>query len=120
MHDRVAEVIAEHLRVLGQPMRIRLLERLQQGPATVKELTESVTAGQQNVSQHLTIMHRAGILERRRVGTRVVYEVADFTSVAIIETTRAALSKRSYQLSRLGAALSDEPATNLNGPTSSL
>jgi DNA-binding transcriptional ArsR family regulator len=108
MDNRAAEAIAEQLRVLGQPMRIRLLARLQQGVASVSELTESVTAGQQNVSHHLAVMHKAGILERRKVGTHVFYELADSHSVAIIETTRAALAHRSHELARLSAALSDD------------
>jgi DNA-binding transcriptional ArsR family regulator len=106
MDDDAAELIAEQLRVLGQPVRIKLLARLQRGPASVRELTESLAAVQQNVSQHLAVMHKAGILERRKVGTSVFYEIGDTYSITILEATRAALARRSQELARLSAALS--------------
>jgi DNA-binding transcriptional ArsR family regulator len=106
--DTVAEVVAERLRVLGQPVRIRLLERLQQGPATVRDLTESIGAIQQNVSQHLAVMHKAGVLERRKVGTRVFYEIGDTYTMTILDAAKASLARRSEHLARLSAALSDE------------
>jgi DNA-binding transcriptional ArsR family regulator len=112
MDETAAELIAERLRVLGQPLRIRLLARLQQGPASVNELTESIAAVQQNVSQHLAVMHKAGIVERCKSGAHVFYELADGHSVAIIEATRAALAQRSHQLARLSAALSDDATTS--------
>jgi len=105
--NTAAELIADWLRVLGQPMRVRLLVRLQRGPATVRELTDSVAAVQQNVSQHLAVMHNAGMLERRKVGKRVFYALASADSIAIIEAARTAVVERSHRLARLGEALSD-------------
>ena len=58
-------------------MRIRLLERLQDGEATVGELQELTGASQQNVSKHLGVMLRAGIVGRHKRGNFSVYSIAD-------------------------------------------
>ena len=46
----LAELIARRFRVIGEPMRIRLLDRLRDGEATVTELTEALDASQHNIS----------------------------------------------------------------------
>jgi hypothetical protein len=51
--DRAVELLADRLRILGQPLRIRLLNRLHESPATVQELVNAVGGVQQDVSQHL-------------------------------------------------------------------
>ena len=61
----------------GQPVRIRLIDRFADGGATVQELMDAVCAAQQNVSQHLGILRRAGCLIRRRHGISLRYELAD-------------------------------------------
>jgi DNA-binding transcriptional ArsR family regulator len=105
--DKVAELVADRLRVVGQPVRVRLITCLRSGRASVQELTESLGAVQQNVSQHLTILHRAGVLDRHKVGTRVYYELRDATAVAMLDAARAGLAQRSRELTNLTAGLED-------------
>jgi DNA-binding transcriptional ArsR family regulator len=75
--DPLLELIAQRFRCLGEPMRIKLLDRLRDGEATVSELQEAVGASQQNVSKHLGVLLNAGILSRTKRGTRAVYAIAD-------------------------------------------
>lgn len=75
--DQLVELIAERFRVLGEPMRIRLLDRLREGPATVGELTGATGASQQNVSKHLSVLLRAGLVAREREGNFSRYSIAD-------------------------------------------
>ncbi len=63
--DQVVELIAGRFRLLGEPMRIRLLERLREGEATVGELVEATGAGQQNVSKHLGVLLQGSVVSRR-------------------------------------------------------
>ena len=58
-------------------MRIRLLDRLRDGEASVQELTDALGTTQQNVSKHLAVLHAAGIVSRRRDGNRALYAIAD-------------------------------------------
>jgi len=99
--DQLAEFIAERLRVVGQPLRVRLIMCLRDGNASVQELTASLGAVQQNVSQHLAILHKAGVVNRHKVGTRVYYELQDTTAVAMLDAARAGLAQRSRELTDL-------------------
>lgn len=73
----LAELIAQRLRVIGDPTRIRILDLLREGEASVRELTEQLETSQQNVSKHLALLHGAGIVSRRKEGTSTIYAVAD-------------------------------------------
>jgi DNA-binding transcriptional ArsR family regulator len=75
--DDLAELIARRFRAIGEPMRIRLLDHLRDGEATVGELSEATSASQQNVSKHLAVLADAGILGRRKEGNRVYYRIVD-------------------------------------------
>jgi DNA-binding transcriptional ArsR family regulator len=75
--EPLVELVAQRFRVLGEPMRIRLLDRLREGDATVGELQEALAASQQNVSKHLGILHAAGMVDRTKQGNRVSYSISD-------------------------------------------
>jgi DNA-binding transcriptional ArsR family regulator len=73
----LTDLIAARFRLLGEPMRIRILDSLRSGAASVGELAPSLETTQQNVSKHLTILHSAGIVAREKQGNRVLYSIAD-------------------------------------------
>jgi DNA-binding transcriptional ArsR family regulator len=75
--DELVELIARRFRVIGEPMRIKLLDQLREGEASVNELTEALDASQQNVSKHLAVLADTGILGRRKAGTHVYYRIID-------------------------------------------
>jgi DNA-binding transcriptional ArsR family regulator len=78
-------LIAQRFRVIGDPVRIRLLDRLRDGSATVGELVESLGGSQQNISKHLGVLHQAGIVSREKEGTAVRYSIADDSVFALCE-----------------------------------
>ena len=98
----LAELIAERFRILGEPMRIRLLDALREGEATVQELEEATGASQQNVSKHLGVLLRAGIVARRKEGNFSVYSIADEAIFSLCEEVCGGLQR---QLSELDALL---------------
>jgi DNA-binding transcriptional ArsR family regulator len=75
--DELAEIIARRFRLLGEPMRIKLLDRLRAGEASVQALADAVGTTQQNVSKHLGVLAEAGIVARRKEGNFVFYRVDD-------------------------------------------
>ncbi len=75
--EPLVDLVAGRFRVLAEPMRIRLLDRLRDGEATVHELQEAVGASQQNVSKHLGVLLQAGVVARAKRGTASVYSIAD-------------------------------------------
>ena len=58
-------------------MRIKLLDRLRVGEASVQDLAASVGTTQQNVSKHLGVLADAGVVARRKEGNFVFYRVVD-------------------------------------------
>jgi DNA-binding transcriptional ArsR family regulator len=64
--------VASYHKALADPTRLRLLQRLADGPATVTELTEHVDLSQPLVSWHLRRLKVAGVVETRRAGREVV------------------------------------------------
>lgn len=101
--EPLIELIAERFRVIGEPMRIKLLDRLRDGPATVQELTEATEATQPNVSKHLGVLHQAGIVAREKRGTYVCYTIADESVFALCEQVCGGLRD---QLAELDSILS--------------
>ena len=75
--EPLIELVAQRFRVLGEPMRIKLLDRLRKGAATVTELQEALGASQQNVSKHLSILHAAGMVSRTKEGNSTRYAISD-------------------------------------------
>jgi DNA-binding transcriptional ArsR family regulator len=73
----LVELIAGRFRVLGEPMRIRLLDALREAPATVQELQQATGASQQSVSKHLGLLLRSGLVSRSKEGNFSLYEIAD-------------------------------------------
>ncbi len=77
--DAAREKVAARFRALGEPTRLRILERLFRGPASVTEILDAVGGTQANVSKHLSLLHAAGLLSRTKSGTRTVYAISDPT-----------------------------------------
>jgi len=103
----LVELIARRFRVLGEPMRIRLLDALRDGPLTVGTLQQATGASQQNVSKHLGVLHEAGLVRREKDGTSVRYEIADEMVFALCEQVCGGLRR---QLDELDAALAEGAA----------
>jgi len=64
--DEVFEKAAELFAVLSTPIRLRIISELCQGEKNVGQLLDHIDVAQPNMSQHLNIMYRAGILGKRR------------------------------------------------------
>jgi DNA-binding transcriptional ArsR family regulator len=96
--DPLVELVAERFRVLGEPMRIKLMDRLRGGAASVSELQEAVGASQQNVSKHLGILRAAGMVSRTKQGTRTVYAIADPSLFELCEVVTDGLRRRLDEL----------------------
>ena len=102
---RLADLVAQRFRVLGEPMRIRLLDCLREGPATVSELQEAIGASQQNVSKHLGVLLGVGFVSRERDGNFVRYSITDPWVFELCEHVCGGIRK---QLGELDAILGGE------------
>jgi DNA-binding transcriptional ArsR family regulator len=85
MNGGTAEAIAERFRLLGEPLRIRILDRLREGPLGVGALALQLRTSKQTASKHLGLLHRAGLLTRERDGNCVRYRIADHGVFALCD-----------------------------------
>jgi DNA-binding transcriptional ArsR family regulator len=101
LSDRGADLIAERLRLLAQPLRVKLVDRLAASTTSVQELVDTLETTQQNVSQHLGILQRAGVVARHKKGTRVRYELVDLQVLKLLECAEASLARQLDELAEL-------------------
>ena len=99
---------AELFRTMGHPVRVRVLELLQERPRAVHELLAEIDVEPSNLSQQLGILRRAGLVASSREGATVRYtlatsDVADVMSAARRMLTEV-LSDRESLLHELRAA----------------
>ena len=99
--DPLIDLIAQRFRVIGEPMRIKLLDALRDGDATVGELVNRLGASQQNVSKHLGILAQAGIVNRAKDGTFVRYAIADASIFALCEQVCGGLRQQLAELDQI-------------------
>ena len=81
--DEVYDKAAELFSVLSTPIRLRIISQLCQGEKNVGQLLNQIGVAQPNMSQHLNIMYRSGILGKRRQGAQMFYRIADKTAVVV-------------------------------------
>jgi DNA-binding transcriptional ArsR family regulator len=96
--EPLVDLIAARFRVLGEPMRIKLLDRLREGDATVLELQQALGASQQNVSKHLGVLLNAGLVARTKRGTSSVYSIADHGVFELCEQVCGGLRRQVAEL----------------------
>lgn len=83
---RVFELAAELFGVLATPMRLRIISALCDQEKSVSQLLQEIQTTQPNLSQHLNLLYRAGILAKRKDGTQVIYRVQSDNAVALCRT----------------------------------
>ena len=88
----IHDVKAEFFRVLGHPVRVRILELLRDGEQSVGSLQGSLGIDSSGTSQHLGALRRLGVLESRRDGTSVYYRVKDARTFKLLEVARQILT----------------------------
>lgn len=84
--------IADFFKLLSEPSRLKILCTLKGGPRNVTEIMETSGLGQANVSKHLKLMARAGLVRRTPQGTNAYYEIANPAIFALCDLACATLS----------------------------
>ncbi len=103
--DDLVELIAQRFRALSEPSRIKLLDRLREGEATVLELTSAIGTTEQNVSKHLGVLQRAGIVARRKQGNFAYYRIIDEGVLSLCEAVCGSLQQQVESLRQLVAGV---------------
>lgn len=94
------DAIAVMGKAFASPRRLELLDLLAQGPRGVEELARASGQSNANTSQHLQALHAAGVVTRRREGTRVRYSLAGEDVLALWLALRNASAARLAEVER--------------------
>ncbi|ROT32782.1 helix-turn-helix transcriptional regulator [Micromonospora sp. HM5-17] len=98
---------AEFFRMLGHPVRIRVLELLGDGPRPVRDLLAETGVEASNLSQQLAVLRRAGIVVSNRDGAQVVYTLAGPDVADLMRAARRILTEMLQGQAELLASLKD-------------
>jgi len=96
---------AEILKAIAQETRLNILELLRDGERCVCEIFPAIGQEQSNVSRHLNLMQKAGILTRRKDGLKIFYAVKHAEVLAIVDLAAAILKREAgdrHELLRTG------------------
>ncbi len=92
---------AEILKALSHPTRIRIVNQLRRGERCVCEIMAELELEQSNVSQHLAVLKRAGLLGARKDGLKMMYWVRRPEVFVVLDTLRRMVLLRVEEQVRL-------------------
>jgi len=105
LSDAAVDLVAARFRILGEPIRIRILQELQGGERNVSDLVEAVRSTQPNVSKHLRILQETGFVGRRQEGNSVFYSIADPTVFTLCDVVCRSAAQRMARDAKLATEL---------------
>ncbi len=89
LDDQELADVARHFKLLGEPMRLRILQSVCRKPRAVGDIVSATGATQANVSKHLALLATAGMVTREKDGQNVYYGLKDQLTVKLCELVRA-------------------------------
>lgn len=104
--DAVLEQVADYFRALGEPTRLQILQWLGQGERNVGELAQLCGCSMANVSRHLALLTRHGLVLREMRGQNAYYRRADGSLDVLCDRVRAHIARHfgQRQAGRTGSA----------------
>jgi DNA-binding transcriptional ArsR family regulator len=87
MQKEISNIQAAVFSALAHPLRLKILEKLREGPCCVCNIIPYVGGEQSNVSHHLAILRKANIVRSEKRGLEVWYEVTDPMIFKVMDLT---------------------------------
>ena len=81
--SKVFQAAADLFSVLSTPIRLQIISALCDGEQSVSQMLERIESSQPNLSQHLNVLFKSGILAKRKDGTQVIYRVQSERAMSI-------------------------------------
>jgi DNA-binding transcriptional ArsR family regulator len=95
LSDAELEKVAGQFRLLGEPMRLKILQALCRKPLTVGEIVAATGATQPNISKHLALLAAARIVTRQKGGQFVYYGMSHPLTMKLCQLVHKELLKPS-------------------------
>lgn len=97
LDDKALQYVAKYFKALAEPMRLKVLNALQDGEKNVSQLTEISGGTQANISKHLSLLDQYGLVKRESRGTCVFYRIADPSVYELCELVCGQIGERMTQ-----------------------
>ncbi len=94
MSAEAVSLVAARFKVLSEPLRLQILQYLENGEASVTNVTKAVNSTQPNVSKHLKILQDEGLVAKRQEGNTVFYKIADESIFELCEVVCGSLKQK--------------------------
>lgn len=91
MEERILMLEADFLKAIAHPTRLRILEHLREGEKCVCKFTEDLDLEQSNISQHLAVLRKQGIVSCRKEGMKMIYKINFQEIYSILDFVRRIL-----------------------------
>lgn len=94
MPPEALEQVAAYFQVLAEPTRLRILNLLRDGERNVGELAQACGYTAANISRHLSLMTKHGLVVREGRGTSVYYRLTDESVDALCDLVCGNIARR--------------------------
>ncbi len=94
LSDAELDRVAQQFRVLGEPMRLKILQVICARPLTVGEIVTATGATQSNVSKHLSLLASVGVITRQKDAQFVYYHLSDPLTMKLCELVHSQVFER--------------------------
>lgn len=94
------EQVAAYFQALSEPTRLLILNLLRQGERNVGEIAQACGFTSANVSRHLSVLSKHGLVAREGRGTSVYYRIADESVYALCDLVCGNIARQLDQAAR--------------------
>ena len=94
------EKVAAYFQALSEPTRLRILSLLRDGERNVGELAQLCDYTSANISRHMAILGKHGLVARENRGTSVYFRIADESVDALCDLVCGSIARQFEQTAR--------------------
>ena len=102
MNEDMDGLCCEVYKALAHPARVKIIDLLREGERCVCELAPLVGVSDSNLSQHLGLLRKSGLVATRREGHSIYYRIGSPAVLELSEKVREVVLGR---LSSMAAAM---------------
>lgn len=110
--EQLLALVAGRFRLLGDPTRLKLILAVREAELAVSDIAQAAGTSQANASKHLTALHEAGMVARRRDGGSVLYRASGRVPYLLIDAVCTSLDAQAREREALLASAQQQGARN--------
>jgi DNA-binding transcriptional ArsR family regulator len=103
--QKIFQMQCEICKALGHPLRLAIVDRLRGRETAAADLLEELEISKANLSKHVALLIRGGIVESRREGRQLYYRLADPEIHDACAIMRSILYRRLKEGGKLASAI---------------